>query len=105
MKKILSIAGIGIGLVLLLFVVVMAMRLTNSPAVLLFKLRHNIGNKTDIYLHLGTARKDIVPILINSLREKDAKPTFRVEILQILLKKNRTNPEDRIFFPSIFFPS
>ena len=69
---------------------------SRSPEALLAKLAAGKGDRQDLIMRLNVARGDVVGPMLEALHDASADPTFRADVLELLLKRNFRAREERI---------
>ena len=69
---------------------------SQSPEALLARLAEGRGDREDLIMQINLARGDVVGPMLEALEDKEAPPSFRADVLELLFKKHFRSPEDRI---------
>lgn len=96
MKRVSLIAAITMAVLLAFGSVMFAARQAENPRAMLRKLEKGSGNRNDLIMKLNMARQDIVEPMVEAFQSENSKPEFRADILDLLVKRSRNRPDDRI---------
>lgn len=97
MKRVIY-SGIAILAVIVAFVVVIALKMrATKPEVLIHELRAaSESEREELIMKLGMARGDPVPAMIAAFEDETAGTEFRRTLLELLFRKHRRVPDERI---------